>query len=320
MKNDNTSESAYCLTYELKDFGGKFITSPAHFHAGRKYPGPSAYVQWFKPAKPRPVSVTLIHGGGGQGSEFLTTPDGRPGWVHDFINAGFSVYVLDRPGHGRNAWNIEVLGPHAPYPDYETLYPRFVEPKVSRLWSEAKNHNQWPDHDPLAGDRFMASQGVMATTLAETQQHVEAIAPKLFEITGDTVLVTHSAGGPCGWALAAIGGQHVKAIAAVEPLGYPGFKHSMGVFENGLSAIEFAGPYDPYRRPIAILTGQATWMREANFRAAKYLQDRNYDVTHFLLEQQGVFGNGHMLMSEKNSSDIANLMISWLEEAAISSI
>ncbi|WP_082457753.1 alpha/beta fold hydrolase [Pseudomonas sp. EGD-AK9] len=314
MEDNNAFGDVRNSNYELTDFGGMFLTSAPHFCDGRTYPGLSGYVQWFKPVKPRPISVTLIHGGGGQGSEFLTTPDGRPGWVHDFLRAGFTVFVLDRPGHGRNSWNSEVLGPHTPYPDYETLYPRFVEPKASSLWSEAINHNQWPDHDPVAGDRFMASQGVMATNLVSAQKHVEVIAPQLFEITGDTILVSHSAGGPCGWALAAMGGPRVKAVAAVEPLGYPGLEHPLGVFENGLCVSQFSGLHDPYQRPIAFVTGQATWMRGANLRASKYLQEQNYNVTHFLLEEYGIWGNGHMLISEKNSSDIAKLIISWLDK------
>lgn len=303
------------MYYKLTDFGGKFLTSPPHFSAGKSYPGVSAYVQWFMPANTLPVSVTFIHGGGGQGSEFLTTPDGRPGWVHNFLQAGFPVFILDRPGHGRNSWNSEILGAHVPHPDYETLYPRFVEPKIKNLWPESRHHDQWPDHEPIAGDRFMASQGVMATTLAAAQKHVEAIAPQLFEVTGDTILVSHSAGGPCGWALAAIGGARVKAVVAVEPLGYPGLQHSLGDFENGLCAVEFSGSHDPYERPVALVTGHASWMREANLKAAKYLQDQNYDVTHFLLEDYGVLGNGHMMMSEKNSSDIAAIIIDWVNES-----
>lgn len=313
MLDEQAFRTAPSTNLELADFGGMFLTSAPLSCNGRSFPGINAYVQWFKPVNPHPLSITLVHGGGGQGSEFLTTPDGRPGWVHDFLKAGFSVFVLDRPGHGRSGWNTDVLGPHTPHPDYETLYQRFVDPKTLGLWAQAESHDQWPDHEPLAGDRFMASQGVMATTLTAAQQHVEAIAPKLFEVTGDTILVSHSAGGPCGWALAAIGGHRVKAVAAVEPLGYPGLEHSFGVFDNGLCAAELSGSHDPFDRPICFVTGQATWMREANSKAVSYLKDLNYDVTHFLLEEHRILGNNHMLMSEKNSSDIARLLVSWFE-------
>lgn len=215
--------------YRLTDFGGRFLTGePVHIE-GKSWPGISAYVEWFVPVGAQPVSVLFVHGGGGQGSEFLRTPDGRPGWAHTFLRAGYPVYILDRPGHGRCAWNERALGPSLPLPDYGFLYPRFVEPERHDLWPEAAKHDRWPD-DPRAGDRFMASQGPMATTLTASQHHVEAIADTLFELLGPTIIVSHSAGGPCGWALAAKGGDMVEAIVAIEPLGYPGLVHAFPRF------------------------------------------------------------------------------------------
>lgn len=298
--------------YALQDFGGRFLTTGRQTVGEQQFPGISAYVEWFIPENRRDLSVTFVHGGGGQGSEFLRTPDGRPGWVHDFLRAGYPVYVLDRPGHGRSHWNPDVLGPALPAPSYDALYPRFVEPAKAALWPEAARHNRWPD-DPLAGDRFMASQGVMATTLETSQRHVEAIAPELFRMTGRTVLLTHSAGGPLGWAMAAIGGDQVAAILAVEPQGAPGMRHPMGDFDNGLSAAPFAGRADPYARPIAVVTGEATWMRDTNAQVAGWLADQGHGAEHIRLEQHGITGNGHMLMSETNSDQIAALLIDWLQ-------
>jgi alpha-beta hydrolase superfamily lysophospholipase len=46
--------------------------------------------------------VVLVHGGGGQGTDWLGTPDGRPGWAAAFVAAGHPALVVDRPGHGRS--------------------------------------------------------------------------------------------------------------------------------------------------------------------------------------------------------------------------
>lgn len=298
-------------SYQLDDFGGRFLTTVPFDVEGKTRPGISAYVEWFLPTARRSLSVLFVHGGGGQGSEFLRTPDGRPGWAHAFLRAGYPVYILDRPGHGRCAWNDHALGPALPAADYDFLYTRFVEPERHGLWAEAAKHDQWPE-DRLAGDRFVASQGPMATTLSESQRHVEAIADELFEVTGPTIIISHSAGGPCGWALAAKGGKNVAAILAVEPQGFPGMVHAQGTFENGLCAAPFSGPADPFARPIAIVTGEATWMRDANTRAAQYIRERGSTFEHIRLEEHGISGNGHMLISESNSESIADLLISWL--------
>lgn len=299
-------------SYTLQDFGGRFLTNGSTSVGQDQFPNICAYVEWFVPQNARELTVTFVHGGGGQSSEFLRTPDNRPGWAHAFLDAGYPVYLLDRPGHGRCHWNESVLGPSMAASSYEALYPRFVEPAKHQLWKEASLHSRWPE-DPDCGHRFMASQGVMATTLVAAQRHVEAIADELFSLTGPTIILSHSAGGPCGWALAAIGGDLVAAIVAIEPLGYPGQEHAQGRFENGLTAASFEGDANPYARPILMVTGEASWMREANARASDFLTTQGHGAEHIQLEEYGINGNGHMMMSETNSDNIADLLIQWID-------
>ena len=60
------------------------------------------FVQYLLPARRRhEYPIVFIHGGGGQGTDWLETPDGRDGWVDYFVADGWDVYVVDRPGHGR---------------------------------------------------------------------------------------------------------------------------------------------------------------------------------------------------------------------------
>ena len=52
----------------------------------------------------------MVHGGGGQGTHMMGI-GGRPGWVHYFVQAGYSVYWLDRPSYGRSPYHPDALGP-----------------------------------------------------------------------------------------------------------------------------------------------------------------------------------------------------------------
>ena len=62
------------------------------------------YVEQFTPQNLKPNhKIILIHGGGQTGVGFLSTPDGRRGWAHDFLFAGFEVFVVDQPGT-RTVW------------------------------------------------------------------------------------------------------------------------------------------------------------------------------------------------------------------------
>ena len=73
------------------------------------------FVYWESPVEvTRPYPIVLVHGGGGQGLDYLGTPDGRPGWSTLLVEQGWVVYVVDRPGHGRSAYIPELLGPMGP--------------------------------------------------------------------------------------------------------------------------------------------------------------------------------------------------------------
>src|SRR6266699_3927985 len=64
--------------------------------------GRQMYVEYMIPAQLRhPYPIVMVHGGGGQGTDWIATPDERPGWAIHFLREGYGVYVVDRPGHGR---------------------------------------------------------------------------------------------------------------------------------------------------------------------------------------------------------------------------
>jgi len=85
-----------------------------HFWIGAGERGPM-YVYWEAPAEvTKPYPIVLVHGGGGQGLDYLGTPDGRPGWATLLVQQGWVVYVVDRPGHGRSPYIPDLLGPMGP--------------------------------------------------------------------------------------------------------------------------------------------------------------------------------------------------------------
>ena len=67
------------------------------FYAGGSYAEDGTvqdqiYVEKLEPEDvTQPYPVAFIHGGGMTGTNFLNTPDGRPGWADEFMNSGFVV-------------------------------------------------------------------------------------------------------------------------------------------------------------------------------------------------------------------------------------
>jgi hypothetical protein len=102
----------------------------AHLAKGTVVNGEQMYVEYFVPAQVRhPFAIVMVHGGGGQGLDWMTTPDGRPGWAHHFVMQGYRTYVVDRPGHGRSPFHPDVHGPFgARAGTYETMQRQFTAP------------------------------------------------------------------------------------------------------------------------------------------------------------------------------------------------
>jgi hypothetical protein len=115
------------------------------------------------PAKQtQPYPVVMIHGAGQTGNNFTGTPDGRRGWAHDFLRAGYAVYVVDQPARGRSGQSPGFYGDYTRRKGGNLpVEARFTAPETAKLWPQAARHTQWPgtgQKDDPAFDQFYASQ------------------------------------------------------------------------------------------------------------------------------------------------------------------
>jgi len=183
------------------------------------------FVGWEAPEHPRHAEpVVLIHGGGGQGLDWLGTPDGRPGWATYLVQEGYVVYVVDRPGHGRASFHPEVLGAMSPPLSYEVCEWLFDPPPAGPAAGPAsRRHTQWPGTggSDEAVDQFMAGGGPMVADTAAAHLLEQARGVELLDLIGPAILISHSAGGPLGWLMADRRPDLVRALVAIEPLGPP---------------------------------------------------------------------------------------------------
>ncbi len=276
------------------------------------------HVQFQIPAERRHRwPVVMVHGGGGQGLDFLGTPDGRPGWATAFLHHGYAVFVVDRPGLGRAPYDATLLGPATPTPSYEQLSRRFTAPsRQPDADPAARRHTQWPGSGEIgdpALDQFMAGQAPFRAGLAAAQEDMRRCATALLDRIGPAILLTHSMGAPFGWLAADARPGLVRAIVAVEPLGPPFAETALGALAFGLTAVPLA-----LERlqgfPIAVVTGEASWMARHDPRSVAFLAGNGATVEHLRLEEHGLHGNGHIMMAERNSDAIADLLATWLQE------
>ena len=71
--------------------GGKYVGTP-----GKETMGGDAYVEVWVPKQIRhPYPIVYIHGAGQTATDWLQTPDGRPGWAYYFARQGYVQYLVD---------------------------------------------------------------------------------------------------------------------------------------------------------------------------------------------------------------------------------
>jgi pimeloyl-ACP methyl ester carboxylesterase len=68
-------------------------------------------------------------------------------------------------------------------------------------------------------------------------------------------------------------------------------------------------------RPVMLLEAEASFYAGYNHCNVEYLRQAGVPVTFIKLAELGIHGNGHMMMLEKNSDDIAKVITDWLAKA-----
>lgn len=69
--------------------------------------------------------------------------------------------------------------------------------------------------------------------------------------------------------------------------------------------------------PVALVTSEASYHAAYDHSTVKFLRGAGVDTDHIRLEEAGVRGNGHMLMIEQNSDEIAELLRVWLDNRGL---
>jgi len=172
------------------------------------------FVQYQVPkARTHQYPVVMWHGGGQTGTNFLGTPDGRPGWAQYFLQRGYAVYVVDQPARARSGYFTEVYGPTR-RPNTDAMSKRFTAPARAQEYPQAQRHTQWPGAgvagDPVF-DQFFASQVEDIADVGMIEQLNREAGVALLDRIGPAILLTHSQSGPFGWGLADARPQLVKA-------------------------------------------------------------------------------------------------------------
>ncbi len=300
------------------------------------------YVQYMIPAeKKHPYPVVMVHGGGGQGTHMMGI-GGRPGWVHYFVQAGYSVYWLDRPSFGRSPYHPDALGPsHLPnVPPIEGLITS----------TTVFNTAQWPGtggmNDPLM-DQFMACEYGNVSDEAFHSDLVWHGGAELLDKIGPSILFVHAFGGFFAWGVADRRPNLVKAIACMEINGNPfaaqlrwGLTAGPMTYDppvTDLSQFKLVDKTEPPDSPRPVVRSyklQAEpvhkwknlqhipigWMTSefggggSPVSNVEFLKQAGCQAEMIRLRDYGITGNGNLMLMEKNNHEVFAVLNGWLEK------
>jgi hypothetical protein len=341
--------------------GGKWVGEP-----GKETMDGAMYVDVWVPKDIRhPYPIVFVTGGGGQGPySLMQTPDGRPGWAYDFVNQGYTVYMMDYPATGRSAYVPGVDG---------TVTPPRSGPLMEEVWSggrpaatpqsswpQARKYTQWPSDAPNKGKMgdpvfdYFAKTELQSVANPNNAQIITDAVVQLLDLIGQpVVLMVNSGVASSGWVVADSRPKLVKGILAAEPLAPPvenaergstGPGRLWGVTSlpihyeppikdpselrpvreekaDGPDLIPCWVQQEPAHKlvnlqdiPVLEISGEASYHRPYSHCVAKWLNQAGVKATYVRLEDVGLPGNGHQMMSEKNSAGISKFFMSWLDK------
>jgi pimeloyl-ACP methyl ester carboxylesterase len=235
--------------------------------------GAQMYVEYQIPARVRhPYPVVLVHGDGGQGTDWMTTPDGRPGWATMLLEQGFKVYVVDRPGQGR--------------PPYHPYLNGYFEPQA---WTfERASQTFGGKFDGAALEQAVAPLGPAMPAGATTRAVWRSRGAMLLDEIGPAIFITHGDGSTLAWEVAEERPKLVRGIVALEPA--PSNRSSV----SGIPVTQIRGAYQMMERDNREkLRPVLDWIA-ANVPgpAPAAAENRNIESTAVKLSEQGCFWVG----------------------------
>jgi len=316
--------------------GGTIVTAPGVYkdseptnYDGETLHGDHAYVFYQKPVKAKKNSIVFLHGYGQSGKSWESTPDGRDGFQNIFLEKGYSTYIVDQPRRGRAG---------------QSTVPRNLTARPDdQLWYNNFRIGQWPNiYDNVSVPRDKESREQffrqMTPDTGDFDQKVISDAMvKVFEKSGNGVLVTHSAGGGPGWDTA-IASDKVKGVIALEPGTFPFPKGKLPEVEKTTSPFPASG-YEVSETEFKKLTkipivvyfgdnipteltdnwGLDNWRIRVNLakKWEKMMNEAGGDVKVVMLPEIGIKGSTHFMMADLNNREVANAMEKWMKEKGL---
>src|SRR6202166_1999973 len=262
------------------------------------------------------VPVVMVHGCCLSSKSYETTPDGRMGWNEYFLRKHRAVYLPDQVSRARSGFDATIynearLGrrPASDLPAIRTashelawLLFRFG-PSMGKAFSD----EQFPvEAFEEFGKQWTPDLNAGLPAVNPTWTNLSGLAIKL---KGE-ILVGHSESGFFPEQTALINPADIKAMITIETA-CPALNSQQIASLAKIPMLVVFGDHlgDVPSSPIK-------WQERFD-NCQQFVQQvkaARGDATMMHLPKYGQFGNSHMLMQDKNSNQVADLILKWIDE------
>lgn len=277
------------------------------------------YVQYQMPMNgEQHAPVVMIHGCCLSSKTWETTPDGRIGWSEYFVRKGRSVYLAEQVSRARSGFDASVFNEVRAGRIPATQLPKVIAATHQLAWAVFRL-------GPKFGEPF-----------SDQQFPLQAVHELYKQMIPDLNLLLPQTSNPTWTQLAALGRQLHGAVlmghsqsgffpeqaALLDPSGVKGIVSIEAQCETDLTTAQIARLANI---PTLILFGDH--IRDVSLGAAPIWQAAFESCNRFVaqlnkagghaqmmhLPALGIKGNSHMLMQDRNSDQLADLVIDWID-------
>ena len=280
------------------------------------------YVRYMVPqASQGKASFVLIHGMHLTGKCWETTPDGRMGWDEYLVRKGCPVYVVDQVGIGRSGFNQKTHNAAKNGKASATEQSAFSRKTDENSWTNFRFGTK--DGKPVKEAKFPV--GYVAEFAKQNVPHITSL-PKpdanyrclseLAQKVGNVVLVSHSQSGAFPIETALRNPIDIRAIVMLEPGGTGDYYSAEQIAK--LRNIPILVVFGDNLKNDTGMRGHV-WQNcyEGWGRFVKRVNEAGGNARMIHLPDMGIRGNSHMMMEDKNSHQIADIVLDWCRKNGV---
>jgi hypothetical protein len=276
------------------------------------------YVQYQTPVRGnRHAPVVMVHGCCLSSKTWETTPDGRMGWDEYFLRNDRSVYLADQVSRARSGFDASVIAAVKNGSAPPSALPNIISASHEIGWVVFRFGAEFGK--PFADGQFPieAAEELYKQMIPDlnallpnpnpTWTNMAALAKQL----GGAVLMGHSESGFFPEQAALIDASGITGMISIEqPCPADLSAAQVATLAKIPTLMMFGDHLDDIQSPLV------NW--QMAMESCQALVDAmnaaggSAEMMH--LPKMGIRGNSHMIMQDKNSLAVADLIIAWLDE------